>query len=317
MADNVTTTDLEVALQQLASQMGLSVVEYVESLGYSTVTELLAKEAGLQAQIDAITELDGDNGVVSIAEKVKAINDTLTDNTVVDNIISQILANKQAVLDEKARAEGVEAGLQTQITTNKNKTDSNETARLALGVKVDGIDARLTTAEGEIATLKGGDTVVGSVAKSIKDALDPVKSDLTGEIARAKLAEGANKTQADGLQAQIDSLTSATSGNSDVLAGRVTTLENRLDDTLDTESNVVKGIETRVEDLEALTVANEVTRVSELATAVEDLKAYSDARDLKASSMDTCLINNSFRASLGLADSTCAGTSGGGDGGAI
>ena len=30
MADNVTTTELETALQDLASEMGLSVVEYVQ-----------------------------------------------------------------------------------------------------------------------------------------------------------------------------------------------------------------------------------------------------------------------------------------------
>jgi len=41
------------------------------------------------------------------------------------------------------------------------------------------LDTRLTTAEGNITTLNANDTTVGSVAKSIKDAVDPVSTELS------------------------------------------------------------------------------------------------------------------------------------------
>lgn len=132
---------------------------------------------------------------------------------------------KTAVEAEQTRATGVEQGLQTSINAINNET----TGILAKAKEyADGLNG---TADGEIEKLKTKDTELqnaieaeatartnainklngtaeteGSVAKSIKDALDPVKTDvnankanitanadaITAEEARAKAAEQAN-----------------------------------------------------------------------------------------------------------------------------
>ena len=134
---------------------------------------------------------------------------------------------KNAVEAEQTRATGVEQGLQTSINAINNET----TGILAKAKEyADGLNG---TSNGEIEKLKTKDTELqnaieaeatartnainklngtaeteGSVAKSIKDALDPVKADvsknkanitanseaLTTEEARAKAAEQANAT---------------------------------------------------------------------------------------------------------------------------
>lgn len=187
MADNVTTEELELALEQLAEGMGLSVVEYVNSLGYATVSEVGTHVSDLQGQIDAIIELDAENGVESLAEKVAAINAVLSDeNGVIQAIYTKIQENTAAIGAETARATGVEADLQSQIT-------GNTTALTAL-------TNRVAVTEADLAILKGDDTVVGSVANLIKT-----------ERERAEAAES-------DLQAQITAITGGEAGSiSDVL----------------------------------------------------------------------------------------------------
>ncbi len=125
MAENITTTELELALQNLAEQQGLSVVEYVQSLGYATVASVSTSVESLQAQIVAITELDGENGVESLAEKIKAINSVVTDeNGAVQAIYTKILENKNLVTNETARATNAELVLNSKIDANKTATDT-------------------------------------------------------------------------------------------------------------------------------------------------------------------------------------------------
>jgi len=181
MADNVTTEQLELALQQLANQMGLSTVEYVQSLGYETVAEVQAKVDALQTQIDAIVTIDENDGVETLAEKIELLNALL------------------------AAEEGATQEILTRLT-------NIETAIAGLA----DIEARLAALE----------TAGGAVSTDIQAAIDAAKA-------------------------------------------------------------------------EAITTA----------------ATYTDANVLKASSMDICLIANSFRAGLGLALIDCAAQAGGGEGG--
>lgn len=267
MAFNVHTTELETALSQLATSMGMSVVEYVQSLGYSTSAQLTSAVTGVQAQIDAITELDGSNGAESLAEKIAAIDAVLSDeNGVIQNILTKILENKQLVVDETARATTAEADLQSQITAAANQGSSSATsitnlennlaaAIVAYQAKDASQDTLIQANADAIAILNGDNTVDGSVAKAVKAEED-----------RAKAVEAANTVKADAndvaiddLQSQIDTLTGAggNGGNTTIegLNVRVTNVENTLNDTVDGNGDLVKGNNSRISDLEAAATA--------------------------------------------------------------
>ena len=323
MADNVTTDELEQALQDLASEMGLSVKEYVESLGYATVAELQASTAGLQEQITAITELDADNGATSLAEKIAEIESVLSDeNGVVQQIFQKILENKQLVLDETSRATAAEADLQSQVTAAANKASSNETAignlstvvsdnKTAQEVVNADIEERVSGAETTISTLTGDETVDGSVKKQIAD--EATRTNVAIVTAKDEAVDTA-KSYTD---AQIEAIAGDTATTVSEVADRVSTVENTLNDTTDADGNLLKGVVSKVAD-NAAAIAQEVAdRTAALEQTVTELKAYSDSKDLKASSMNICGIHNKFRASLGLADKDCSGSSNAGDGAVI
>jgi hypothetical protein len=308
MADNVTTEELELALQQLAEGMGLSVVEYVQGLGYATVADVESDVNGLQSQINAILELDAENGVESLAEKVNAINAVISDeNGVIQAIYTKIQENTQEILNETLRATGVEADLQAQITSAVNAGNTNATAITSVQTALTALTGRVTLTEADIATLKGDETVAGSIANLIKVETDRA----VAKEAENRALIDINTAKTADLQSQINNLTGGTSGSISEVSERVTVIEDTLNDTTDENGDLVKGIKTRLSDVES-GLASEIARATAREDAVlAEAKAYTDANVLKASSMDVCSIGNKFRFALGLADKTCGGTGGG------
>ena len=89
-------------------------------------------------------------------DTLKEIQDYITTHgSSADEMVKNIAANKTAIENEATRAKGVEGTLNTAIT---------EEATRAKGIE-SGLATRLTT-------LEGADTVEGSVAKTVKDAVD-------------------------------------------------------------------------------------------------------------------------------------------------
>ena len=110
--------------------------------------------AGVKDRVDAfLAAADvGDAAVDTLKEIQTYIS---THGTAADQMVKDIAANKTAIGAEETRAKGEEAKLNTAIT---------EEADRAKGVE-NGLTARL-------GTLEGADTVEGSVAKTVKDAVD-------------------------------------------------------------------------------------------------------------------------------------------------
>ena len=110
--------------------------------------------AGVKSKVDAF--FDAENVGGAAIDTLKEIQDYIsTHGTAADEMVKNIAANKTAISAEETRAKGVEDTLNTAIT---------EEAARAKGIE-SGLTARLDT-------LEGADTVKGSVAKTVKDAVD-------------------------------------------------------------------------------------------------------------------------------------------------
>ena len=469
MADNVTTQELETALQDLATGLGLSVKEYVEG-GFLDLTTYGTDKAAIVARLDALDVIDGADGVDTLAEKVVALNAIFTENgNLATDVLNRIAANTTAIgavqnelTDYKTANDAVQAiqdaniaSLQSGQSALTSTVAANKTASEAADAA---LDVRATAVEGDIATLKGDDTVVGSVANAVKaetsraqaaeaanasaataaiatakqeaidaagvvsaagdaalqtqidalgtagtateaaitaaqaeldatqaaiglnadgsftpvdgaDTLEEYVQDVAGDantvrkairkVARKSkatnialgaridaaeaaatglaadlatevstrttevaagiaattavdnrvTAEIADRTAADtSLQTQIDALGGSGSGSLGDVENRIDVIEGELNDGVDGNGDLVKGVKTKVQDNAAAIAAEEAARVAAFTQLDTDLKAYSDARDLKAASMDMCAVGNKFRQALGLADNSCGAT---------
>ena len=78
------------------------------------------------------------------------------------------------MLAAEGRLDDIEAEQQTQNASIEALEGRMDTAE----GDIDALEGRMGTAEGKLDVLNGGESVEGSVAKSIKDAIDPVQADL-------------------------------------------------------------------------------------------------------------------------------------------
>lgn len=110
--------------------------------------------AGVKSRVDTfLAAADVGEAAVDTLKEIQTY--ISTHGSAADQMVKDIAANKKAVEDEAARAKGEETKLNTAIT--------DEAAR-AKGIER-GLTARLDT-------LEDADTVEGSVAKTVKDAID-------------------------------------------------------------------------------------------------------------------------------------------------
>ncbi len=340
MADNVTTEELEDALQELAEQMGLSVKEYVEG-GFLDLTTYGQDMASVVSRLDAIDVVDSEDDIESLAEKIIAVNKVLSDDDgALQGILDLINVNKADIAGLVTTTDGLRTDVNTAIAKgNSNETALNDYKSVAndrmteIEGSVTATEGRITDTEASINTLESDVTVEGSVAYSVEQEALRAKnvsgalSDLATEE-KGSLVKAINEVEKDGI-ANKDAIAilngdaetegsvakaveDATGGDISDLKGRVEAEEAEsvrvatiLDDTTDEDDNLVKGIVTKVADNANALAVETQARMDQMAQAILDLQAYSDARDLKASSMDMCSIHNNFRSSLGLGDKSC------------
>lgn len=110
--------------------------------------------AGVKSKVDAFFDAEnvGDAAIDTLKEIQNYIS---THGAAADEMVKNIAANKTAISAEAARAKGVEGTLNTAITNEASRAKDIES----------GLATRLNT-------LEGADTVNGSVAKTVKDAVD-------------------------------------------------------------------------------------------------------------------------------------------------
>ena len=219
----------------------------------------------------------------------------LVDKTQLSNLAKKLDQRaKDAVTAEQSRATGIEQGLQTSINAINNETTgilakaksyadglnkTSSTDITALQAKDSelqaAIEAESTARTAAINKLNGTAETEGSVAKSIKGALDPVKADVT----QAKSDITANT---DAITQEAATARAAEQANAAAI--------NKLNGTAETEGSVAKSIKGALDpvkadvtqaksDITALqgSVANNAKAVTDGdAATLKSAKAYAD-----------------------------------------
>ena len=256
----------------------------------------------------------------------------LVDKTQLSNLAKKLDQRaKDAVSTEQTRATGVEQGLQTSINAINNETTGilakakeyadglNKTAGAditALQTKDSelqaAIEAESSARTAAINKLNGTAETEGSVAKSIKDALDPVKSDVNqaksditalqgsaannakaitdGDAATLKSANAyADKAISDLVDSApedrntLNKLSEAIKGNRDVYDGYVTTVNAALAKKVDKVEGSRLITEKEAKDFAAKAETSDVN------TALETAKTFTTDEIAKVNSANTAL----------------------------
>ena len=180
----------------------------------------------------------------------------LVDKTQLSNLAKKLDQRaKDAVSTEQSRATGIEQGLQTSINAINNETTgilaqakkyadglnkTSSTDITALQAKDSelqaAIEAESTARTAAINKLNGTAETEGSVAKSIKDALDPVKADVT----KAKADITANT---DAITQEAATARAAEQANAAAI--------KKLNGTAETEGSVAKSIKDALDPVKA------------------------------------------------------------------
>lgn len=267
-----------------------------------------ARIAALRSEMDILAG-DGNSIAAQIEAAINNLKGTGFDSGTLSSLEDKLeaeieragnaeIANANAITAEKQRAEGIEQGLQQQITSNDTDIDNLQKQDQAHS---DAIAANSAAIE----ILNGSDTTAGSVAKAVKDAVSAEKSEreaadeaidarldilegyFTGEgdgtvadqIADAVAEEARLRQEADEtLQDNIDTV----SGNLDKEIERAKAAEKVNADAISALTKVVNDneidIEGKVESLTGRvstaenTIAGHTTSITNNTTAITNLQ---------------------------------------------
>ena len=194
MAENVTPFNEE-AVKALVVNTSKVIKQYVDKQdGKAKVeaTEALAGvEAKLQGQIDLIAKVDDEDGINTLAERLKAAEDALKNGDILVEVQNRFVAVEESIAGLSGRINAVEegmVGLDVKITNNKEAVVALEgklTSSIATS-KTEAIieagkysDALATELRSEI---NGGGEAVSTLTKTVEDN----KASATTEITAAK-----------------------------------------------------------------------------------------------------------------------------------
>ena len=312
----VTSEQLQLELENLADELGISVSEALAIVtgridtNDGLIAGLQTAVASNAAAIEAITEME-DNGIESLAEKVKALNDMFTENgDLATDVLNRIAANTTAIGANATEIEALKVSrdnLASEIVRVEAKVDANNVAN---GEAISALDARILANR---TASEARDTALGQRIDTVEATQIADKAELVQTIADNK-AESISRDEA--LQAQVDALSGGGTGSVADLTSRMEVVEGDLNDKM-VDGVLVKGLKTKVSD-NAQAIVNEAARATSEEARIE---AKVDA--LQGSGLVTGVIcgraaAQKFRIRLGqAAKSFDCGTVQNGDGEAI
>jgi len=319
MAQNVTTEQLQKALEQLAAQQGQSVHEYVQSQGFAKEADVQAKLNDVLGKINAITKIDADDGVESIAEKINTIQELLNkEDGAVQQILDKITANEKAISDNSTKidnnfkllSDAINA-LKTSVNTNVSDIKALKTDVASVTKKVSDVettlDGKINEVKTVVDTLSGDETVEGSVANMLKaeaDRAKAVEAQLNQAIASGnadaiKQAVAQAKAYTDNAAKEI--VENADFASNKVVSGiqdSIAKINSILNDSTDENGNLVPGLVSTVKANTAKIQKEVADRTAAVTNAVAEAKAYTDANTLNAKDLNIEVIVNVFTKAL-------------------
>lgn len=102
-------------------------------------------------------------------ERISALETTVGDEA--SGLVKSVADNASAIATEKSRAEGAESALSGRITTLENIDHDAYALKTTVASDKAELEGKISANTSAIGTLNGADTVEGSVAKKIKDAI--------------------------------------------------------------------------------------------------------------------------------------------------
>jgi len=234
----------------------------VVSTGQSTMEYVESKGFATQEEVNT--------NVLALEAKVNAITE-MEDNGEI-SLAEMVKQIKDAVSSE----DGVVASIYQSIQDNKTALEQ--------------VASDLVSTDSKLTTLNGSASTVGSVAHAISNE-------------STKRVEQENKI-IDSVNANAQAVKELQSDNGaslDGLDGRVSTVENILQDTEDDEGNVTTGLVAKVATTRTMLVEEIAERKQDVEKSLADSKQYTNDMILKVSDINTDKINNALRVVYGLA----------------
>ena len=311
MVQNVTTEDLQKALQNLAAKMGLNVHEYVKAQGFANEADVASKFSEVQGKLDSILKIDPKDNVESIAEKINSLKNILdADEGSIQKILDESAKHSKAIADIQKSFEGKVAAAQTKIesiSTEINTINGNvdglsknlDSVKGSLETFSNGIEKRMGTVEAGVKTLTADASVAGSVANMMKTEADRAKA---SEVAINKSIETAKTETLESAKSYSDSAIKEAVAKADItknpdfisLQDKVGNTESILNDTVDAKGNLEKGVVSKVSDLEKGLTNVETVAKTRAADVLKEAKDYVESNMIKGGDLNISNIINVF-----------------------
>ena len=302
---NEETIALENLLLQMSELSGKSLREYVDGIRADVEKSQADAIAKLQGQLSAITEMD-DNGVESLAEKIKHIQDMLGTDDTVQTIVNLIKDNKDFTKQVEERVSALEASTGTKFA--------------GIDASLSNLDAKITKNVSDLATINKNvnevNASVESLSKSVDDKFTEFSGNVETQIKTVQTAANAYadkvvgdvlntaKSYTDGKVAQVQTELEALKGDGEgslgAIESKVADLETSLKGKMDETGNVIEGIEAVVERHEKAISDEIVNRAKAVADLESKMQTQIDNAKIVPEGIDPVAIVNKFREGLGL-----------------
>lgn len=245
-----------------------------------------------QSQDPVASEDLARKGYVDTKASAEADAAELAAKAYADQKVADLVNGAPAMLDTlKELADAIEAGsselsqeILTQVGLVDDKVDQEILDRQsAVSAEQSARELADSALDGRLDVLEGADTVVGSVAKALKDAKAYTDSEVSGEESRAQGEESRIEGKVD---QEISDRQAAVSGEQSRAEGEESRIEGKIDQEVSDRQSAISDLDSRIDTLEAA-LKPEGRKESKVMSSQDITNAYVD---LAAEAMSNTLM---------------------------